>query len=422
MGDGKPKATFELSCPVPRVADDRIVLAHGGGGRLTHQLIEKIFLPAFSNAMLDQRHDGAILPVNRLMAGSRLAFTTDSFVVRPLIFPGGNIGDLAVNGTVNDLAMCGARPLYLSAGFILEEGLEMETLRTVVASMQQAAASAGVKLVTGDTKVVDKGKGDGIFINTSGIGVIEPRADRARGVGVAGGDAAGIGMTGIQAAGGEAGTSVTGRDMTSFERERLQPRRQGPGEKGALAPEGTPAIGPAAVQPGDAVIVSGDLGRHGIAILSVREGLEFESPILSDCASVWPAVEALLNAGIEIHCLRDLTRGGLATTLNEIASDRNVCIKLEEARIPVDEVVQGACEILGLDPLYVANEGRFAAFVPDAQAEAALGALKKIEVSQGAVRVGKVEETPGRTVVLQSRIGGNRVVDMLSGEQLPRIC
>jgi hydrogenase expression/formation protein HypE len=348
--------TFNLSCPVPRVADDRIVLAHGGGGRLTHQLIEKIFMPAFSNAMLEQRHDGAVLPVN----GSRVAFTTDSFVVRPLVFPGGNIGDLAVNGTVNDLAMCGARPLYLSAGFILEEGLEMETLRTIVKSMQEAAASAHVKLVTGDTKVVDKGKGDGVFVNTSGIGVIESNVKMP--------------------------------------------------------------ISPASVQPGDVVIVSGDLGRHGIAILSVREGLEFESPIRSDCANVWPSVEALLNAGIEIHCLRDLTRGGLATTLNEIASDRNVCIKLEEAAMPVNEVVQGACEILGLDPLYVANEGRFAVFVPAAQADAALEVMKKVPVSEGAVRVGKVEENPGRMVVLQSRIGGNRVVDMLSGEQLPRIC
>ena len=267
MADAKI-TSFSLNCPVPRVADDRIVLAHGGGGRLTHQLIEKIFMPAFSNDMLEQRHDGAVLPIN----GSRLAFTTDSFVVRPLIFPGGTIGDLAVFGTVNDLAMCGARPLYLSAGFILEEGLEMDTLRTVVTSMQDAAAKANVKLVTGDTKVVDKGKGDGVFINTSGIGLIEANV------------------------------------------------------------KGT--IGPASVQAGDAVIVSGDLGRHGIAILSVREGLEFESPILSDTDCVWPAVEALLNAGIEVHCLRDLTRGGLATTLNEIAADRNICIKLEEALIP----------------------------------------------------------------------------------------
>ena len=353
MADAK---TFNLSCPVPRVADDRIVLAHGGGGRLTHQLIEKIFMPAFSNAALEERHDGAVVSVN----GSRLAFTTDSFVVRPLIFPGGNIGDLAVNGTVNDLAMCGARPRYLSAGFILEEGLEMETLRTVVASMQQAAANAGVKLVTGDTKVVDKGKGDGIFVNTSGIGILEANVK-------------------------------------------------------------TP-ISPASVQVGDAVIVSGDLGRHGIAILSVREGLEFESPILTDCANVWPSVEALLKAGIEIHCLRDLTRGGLATTLNEIAADRNICIKLEEALIPVDETVQSACEILGLDPLYVANEGRFAVFVPAAQANAALEIMRKVPVSEASVQVGRVEEKPGRTVVLQSRIGGNRVVDMLSGEQLPRIC
>ena len=355
MADVKTNS-FNLSCPVPRVADDRIVLAHGGGGRLTHQLIEKIFIPAFSNAALEQRHDGAIISVN----GSRLAFTTDSFVVRPLIFPGGNLGDLAINGTVNDLAMCGARPLYLSAGFILEEGLEMETLRTVVASMQKAAADAGVKLVTGDTKVVDKGKGDGIFVNTSGIGAIE--------------------------------ANVRG------------------------------TIGPGAVQPGDALIVSGDIGRHGIAILSVREGLEFEAPILTDCANVWPAVEALLNSGIDIHCLRDLTRGGLATTLNEIAADRGVCIKLEEAAIPVNEVVQGACEVLGLDPLYVANEGRFAVLVPAAHTEKALDVLKQIPVSQGAVQVGKVEETPQRMVILQSRIGGSRVVDMLSGEQLPRIC
>ena len=380
MADAKI-ISFNLSCPVPRVADDRIVLAHGGGGRLTHQLIEKIFIPAFSNSMLEQRHDGAIVPVG----GARLAFTTDSFVVRPLIFPGGNIGDLAINGTVNDLAMCGARPLYLSAGFILEEGLAMDTLRTVVTSMKEAAARANVQLVTGDTKVVDKGKGDGIFINTSGIGVIEeypllpppgrsgaPKVERAGGIRNEGGN--------------------------------------------------TTSIGPASVQPGDAVIVSGDLGRHGVAILSVREGLEFESPILSDCANVWPAVEALLQAGIEIHCMRDLTRGGLATTMNEIAADRGVCIKLEEALIPVEETVQGACEILGLDPLYVANEGRFAAFLPAAQTEAALAVLRKVEVSQGAARAGRVEESPEKMVVLQSRIGGNRVVDMLSGEQLPRIC
>jgi hydrogenase expression/formation protein HypE len=278
--------------------------------------------------------------------------------VQPLIVPGGNIGDLAVNGTVNDLAMCGARPLYLSTGFILEEGLATETLRVVVESMRQAAACAGVSLVTGDTKVVDKGKGDGIFINTAGIGVIEH----------------------------------------------------------ALT------IGPQAVSPGDAVLVSGDLGAHGIAILSVREGLEFEAPIVSDTAPLWAPVAALLAAGIEVHCLRDLTRGGLASTLNEIATTRRVGIRIDEASIPVEEAVRGACEILGLDPLYVANEGRFAAFVPATQGAQALEILSRFPVCRNAALAGKVTaEAPG-VVVLESRIGGNRVVDMLSGEQLPRIC
>ena len=389
MADGK-STTFTLSCPLPKAADDKIVLAHGGGGRLTHQLIEKIFLPAFSNPALEQRHDGAVLSFN----GSRLAFTTDSFVVQPLIFPGGNIGHLAIHGTVNDLAMCGARPLYLSAGFILEEGLSMETLRTVVNSMHESAAQAGVQLVTGDTKVVDKGKGDGLFVNTSGIGVIEEFPSLAK-------------------------AARPGVPQTLGETQNGMPHVSPPLRDVGIR---RPQIGPESVKVGDAVIVSGDLGRHGVAILSVRQGLEFESPIVSDCANLWPAVEALLNGGIEVHCLRDLTRGGLATTLNEIASDRGVSIKLEEARMPVDETVQGACEILGLDPLYVANEGRFAAFVPAAQSEAALEVLKRVPVSQGAVAVGKVEESPRGLVVLQSRIGGNRVVDMLSGEQLPRIC
>ncbi len=311
-------------------------------------------MPAFAHPALEARHDGAILRLN----GMRLAFTTDSFVVRPLIFPGGTIGDLAVNGTVNDLAMCGARPLYLSAGFILEEGLAMETLRLVVASMREAAARAGVALVTGDTKVVDKGKGEGIFINTAGIGIVESPLDP----------------------------------------------------------------GPAAVEPGDAVLVSGDLGAHGVAILSVREGLEFESPILSDTAPLWPAVEALLRAGVAVHCLRDLTRGGLASALNEIAAARGVLIRIHEAWIPVAEPVRGACEILGLDPLYVANEGRFAAFVPERDADRALEVLAQAPVSAGAARIGVVEEGPAGTVVLRSRVGGNRVLDLLSGEQLPRIC
>ncbi len=345
---------FELSCPVPLPTEERILLAHGGGGRLMHELIERVFLAAFRDPALEARHDGAALEVD----GVRLAFTTDSYVVRPLFFPGGTIGELAVNGTVNDLAMCGARPLYLSAGFILEEGLPLETLRRVIEAMRQAAQRAGVRLVTGDTKVVDQGHGDGIFINTAGIGLIESPL----------------------------------------------------------------AIGPQRVAPGDAVLVSGDLGAHGVAILSVREGLEFESPILSDTAPLWEPVEALLRAGIEVHCLRDLTRGGLASALNEIAQARGLVISLEEAAIPVSEPVKGACEILGLDPLYVANEGRFVAFLPASQAERAIEILRSVPVSSGAARIGSVlEEAPG-AVVLRSRVGGRRVVDMLSGEQLPRIC
>jgi hydrogenase expression/formation protein HypE len=344
-----------LICAVPAPAGDRVLLAHGGGGRLTQQLIEKLFLPAFANPELEARHDGAVL-----RAGSaRLAFTTDSYVVRPLIFPGGTIGDLAVNGTVNDLAMCGARPLWLSAGFILEEGLKIDTLRVVVESMGAAAAAAGVTLVTGDTKVVDKGKGDGIFITTAGIGIIEAANE----------------------------------------------------------------IRPSAAMPGDSVILSGDIGRHGIAILSVREGLEFEAPVTTDTAPLWEAVEVLLRSGIEVHCLRDLTRGGLASALNEIAVARGVGIRVEEATIPVSELVRGACEILGLDPLYVANEGRFVAFVPAAQERAALEALSSVPVSNGAVQIGAVlEGVHDGQVVMRTGIGGNRVLDLLSGEQLPRIC
>jgi hydrogenase expression/formation protein HypE len=343
-----------LSCPLTLPAAERILLAHGGGGRLTNQLIEDIFLPAFANPALNGRHDGALLAAG----GARLAMTTDTYVVQPLVFPGGTIGDLAVNGTVNDLAMCGARAIALSAGFILEEGLPMETLRSVVDSMRDAALAANVPIVTGDTKVVDKGKGDGIFINTTGVGVV-------------------------------------------------------------LAPN---VIGPECVRAGDAVLVSGDLGAHGIAILSVREGLEFEGAVSSDTACLWPAVEALLNAGIEIHCLRDLTRGGLSSALNEIASVAAMRIAVEEALIPVSQVVRGACELLGLDPLYVANEGRFALFVAADDAHRALSILRSQAVSAGAVQVGSVHEHRAGIVTLRSRIGGNRVLDMMSGEQLPRIC
>jgi hydrogenase expression/formation protein HypE len=343
-----------LSCPLPLPATERILLAHGGGGRLTNQLIENVFLPAFSNVSLNSRHDGALLAA----AGARLAMSTDTYVVQPLIFPGGTIGDLAVNGTVNDLAMCGARAIALSAGFVLEEGLLMETLLLVVASMRDAALSADVPIVTGDTKVVDKGKGDGIFINTTGIGIVVA---------------------------------------------------------------GTP-IGPKFVKSGDALLISGDLGSHGIAILSVRNGLEFEGEVRSDTACLWPVVEALFDAGIDVHCLRDLTRGGLSSALNEIASVVGLRITVDESLIPVSEIVRGACELLGLDPLYVANEGRFAVFVSENDVDQALTVLRSHAVSAGAVRAGTVHEHPSGIVTLRSRIGGNRVLDMLSGEQLPRIC
>lgn len=340
---------FNLTCPLPIQQYPQVLLAHGGGGKLMHQLIENVIVPAFANPLLGARHDGATLNIG----GARLAFTTDSYVVRPLFFPGGDIGTLAINGTVNDLAMCGARPLYLSCGFILEEGLPMETLWRVVQSMRQAADAAGVQLVTGDTKVVDRGKGDGIFINTAGVGVIE----------------------------------------------HAQP------------------IEPRQVQAGDAILLNGDLGRHGIAIMAQREGLEFESEIASDCAPLHNEIQALLNAGIELHCLRDLTRGGLASALVEIAEAAQRQINIEERALPVREDVRGACEILGLDPLYLANEGRFIAFVPPEQAERALNVLPA-----GAQLIGKVSASAPPLVTLKSRIGATRIVDMFSGEQLPRIC
>lgn len=345
---------FNLTCPIPAVAQDRVTLGHGGGGKLTQQLIERVFLPRFRNPALEARHDGAVVRAG----GARLAFTTDSYVVRPLIFPGGNIGDLAVNGTVNDLAMCGARPLYLSTGFILEEGLEMATLEIIAASMREAARQAGVELVTGDTKVVDKGKGDGVFINTAGIGEV---------------------LEGVE-------------------------------------------ISPGRVEPGDAIVISGDIGAHGVAILSVREGLEFESPVRSDTAPLWEPVRALLEAGVAVHCLRDLTRGGFASALNEIAAARGVGMRIEEAAVPLEEPVAAACEILGLDPLYVANEGRFAAWLPAREADRAVDILARFAVSARAARVGEVMDGPPGAVTLRSRAGGTRVVDMLSGEQLPRIC
>jgi len=318
-------------------------------------LIERMFLPAFHNPALETLHDGAVLDVE----GVRLAFTTDSFVVSPLFFPGGDIGELAVNGTVNDLAMCGARPLYLSLGLILEEGFPMEDLWRVVRSIQEAAQEAEVEVATGDTKVVDRGKGDGVFINTTGLGLIPP---------------------GIH-------------------------------------------VSPQRARPGDVVLLSGAIAVHGIAILSVREGLEFETTLESDTAPLNGLVEALLRSvGPQVHVLRDPTRGGVSSALNEIASSAGVGIVLEEASIPIWDEVKGACEILGLDPLYVANEGKCLAIVAPEVAEAALEAMRSHPLGREAAIIGQAVEEHTGTVVLRSRVGGRRVVDMLSGEQLPRIC
>lgn len=346
--------TLAPACPIVVGRHETVQLAHGGGGRLMRALIEEVFLSAFGAQALHERHDSAVLP----SPAGRLAFTTDSYVVSPLFFPGGDIGKLAVFGTVNDLAMAGARPAWMSAGFILEEGLPFDVLRRVVASMREAAAEAGIALVTGDTKVVDRGKGDGLFLNTAGIGVVPDDVD----------------------------------------------------------------IRPARVRAGDAVIVSGDVGRHGVAILSVREGLAFEAPIASDCASLASAVAALLAAGVEVHCLRDLTRGGLASALNEIALDQGLTIVLEEAAVPVSGVVASACALLGLDPFYVANEGRFAAFVPADQADRAVAVLRGQAATAGAVLIGRVEPAPAGGVLLAGAFGARRPLDLLSGEQLPRIC
>jgi hydrogenase expression/formation protein HypE len=329
-------------------------MAHGGGGTLMHQLLNDIFGKAFSNPLLDTHHDSAQFTV----PPGRLAMTTDSYVVRPIFFPGGDIGSLAIHGTVNDLAMSGARALYLTSAFIIEEGLPMETLWRVVCSMRDAAKKCGVQIVTGDTKVVDKGKGDGLYINTAGLGVMEH----------------------------------------------------------------SQVILPASVQAGDAVLLSGDLGRHGMAIMAVREGLKFESAIESDSAPVAEPVLALLKAGIEIHCLRDLTRGGLASALNEIAGDAGVKITVEQKAIPVREDVHAACEMLGLDPLQVANEGRFIAFVAAQDAARALQIVRQHAVSSNASLIGRVIEKSAPLVTLKSSIGAGRILDMPSGEQLPRIC
>ncbi|MEL7010622.1 MAG: hydrogenase expression/formation protein HypE [Cyanobacteria bacterium J06588_4] len=325
-------------------------MAHGGGGKLMQQLIQ-MFLTAFGTADTIQ-HDAVSLQ----LTGNKIAFTTDSYVVNPLFFPGGDIGSLAVNGTVNDLAMAGARPLYLSVSFILEEGLPIETLWKIVLSMQQAAEAANIKVVTGDTKVVEKGKGDGIFINTTGIGIIEHNQ----------------------------------------------------------------IIAPQSVQPGDLILLNGDLARHGIAIMAEREGLEFETTIESDSAPLAGVISSLLAADIEIHCLRDLTRGGLASVLNEIAVAAKVGIEIDEKSIPVIEEVRGSCEILGFDPLYVANEGRFVAFIPQKDGSSALEIVNS-HLSCNAAIIGKVIEDRNSLVALKSTIGSKRIIDLLSGEQILNI-
>ena len=345
---------MNASCPIPITQYPHVLMAHGGGGRLMHQLLEHVFGRAFANPILDTRHDSAQFEV----PSGRLALTTDSYVVRPIFFPGGDIGSMAIHGTVNDLAMSGARPLYLSCGFIIEEGLPMAMLWRVVCSMREAAQRCGVQIITGDTKVVDKGKGDGLFINTTGLGVIESRQ----------------------------------------------------------------VITPKSIQPDDAVIVSGDLGRHGMAIMAVREGLQFEGTIQSDSAPVHEPVLALLRAGIEIHCLRDLTRGGLASALNEIAEAAGLKIAIEQSPIPVRKEVHAACEMLGLDPLHVANEGRFVAFIPQKDVVRALTLLRRHEVTASAAQIGMATPEPLPMVTLKSAIGVSRILDMPSGEQLPRIC
>lgn len=342
------------SCPLPLRNHPNIVMGHGGGGKLSGDLIQHLFMPAFANSTLADLGDAAVLNLQ----GSRLAFTTDSFVVRPLFFPGGSIGDLAVNGTVNDLAMSGAQPLYLSAGFILEEGLALTTLAEIVARMGAAAQQAGVTVVTGDTKVVDRGHGDGVYINTAGIGVIPPSV----------------------------------------------------------------RIGPAQARPGDAILVSGEIGVHGIAIMSVREGLTFETTIESDCAPLAGLVAEMLKIAPDIRVLRDPTRGGLASSLNEIAHASQVGMELEDAAIPVSAPVRAACELLGLDPLYVANEGKLVAIVPDAAAEPLLECMRRHPLGKEAAWIGRVTvDHPGR-VAARTPLGSTRLVDLQIGEQLPRIC
>jgi len=350
MSDG-PELSW--NCPLPAEDEGVVRLADGGGGRAMQRLLDTVMRPVFADPELARAHDGAVLD-----PGGPIAFTTDTFVVRPLFFPGGDIGSLAVCGTANDLAMCGAEPLALSLGLVLEEGLPIALLRRIVESMKATADAVGIRLVTGDLKVVERDRADGLYANTTGIG-------------------------------------------------RLRSARR---------------IEPAALRPGDVVIVSGDIGRHGIAVLAAREGLGFETVVASDCAPVVAPVLALLEAGLAVHCLRDPTRGGLAAALVEIAEAADLRIRVEEAAVPVREEVRAACELLGFDPLHLPCEGRFLAFLAAADAERALAILRGFPVSREAAVIGRVEEgAPGR-VLLETPFGQERPLDMPSGEQLPRIC
>ena len=348
------KTLDQLTCPLPHPARDQVLLGHGSGGRLSEELLREVFLPAFANPVLARLDDQAIVNVN----GSRLAFTTDSFVIKPLFFAGGDIGSLSVHGTVNDLAMGGAQPLFLSVAFILEEGLRKEDLRRIVHSLREAAAAAGVQVVTGDTKVVEKGSGDGLFINTSGLG---------------------------------------------------------------LVPEGV-RLSADQARPGDRVLLSGSIGEHGIAVLAQREGLEFESSIQSDSAPLHTLVAAMLQVTHDFRCFRDPTRGGLSSACNEIAAQSRVGMMLEESAIPVREEVKGACELLGLDPLYVANEGKLIAIVDPTAAEAVVDAMRRHPLGRQAQIIGTVAEAGPGLVTMRTSLGTTRIVDMLAGDQLPRIC
>lgn len=343
-----------LRCPAPLNTRDKVLLGHCSGGKLSTQLLHELFLPAFGNEALSKLNDQVVVNI----CGHRVAISTDSFVVKPLFFPGGDIGSLSVYGTVNDLAMGGAQPLLLTAAFIIEEGLSMDVLQRIVTSLQRCAAAAGVPVVTGDTKVVENGKGDGIFINTTGIGIVS--------------------------------------DDITLSADRACP--------------------------GDTILLSGSIGEHGIAILAQREGLEFETTIQSDSADLYPLVVEMLKTGSAIRCMRDLTRGGLSSALNEIASQSRVGIELDERAIPVREEVMGACEMLGLDPLYVANEGKLVAIVESARAENVLAVMRSHPLGHQARIIGIVTQRNSGFVTMRTRLGTTRIVDMLAGDQLPRIC